>query len=474
MSHWITRTASRLIGRPLLIDPIKLDVILSVISPRLFAGASGAESPDDLAHLAQPRVAKELLLAPTIDKASLSERPLSSTDNRAQQVSPTANIAVIPIQGSLVNRTLGLEAESGLTSYSSLEKVLSQAVNDPHIEGIILDMDSPGGEAGGVFDLSDRLFELNQIKPIWAVVNDSCFSAAYALAASAGRVFVTRTAGVGSIGVIAVHVDQSVRDSQMGLHYSTIYAGAHKNDLNPHAPLSPQAQKQLQEEVNRLYALFTQTVADRRGLSVDDVQQTQAACYFGQQAVDVGLADEIGTLNDAVHALNQHIQEQRQVSGAFSTEDGMSKVFSASALTDAVCLSSQTSSIKDPSMPQHTDHYTQNAESLTPSDAQSLSLPMSPPVTTTKSSTKPSTMTVDEALEISQLCALAGRPEMTASFISLRTPTQQVRAHLLELDAHGSPEIRNQLNVFNGSDEAPSTPSTNVLMQAVKQMISKP
>lgn len=79
--------------------------------------------------------------------------------------------------------------------------------------------------------------EATAVKPIWAVANDAAFSAAYAIAA-AQRVIVTETGGVGSIGVIALHIDQSVQDANDGYRYTAITAGSHKNDFSPHEPLS--------------------------------------------------------------------------------------------------------------------------------------------------------------------------------------------------------------------------------------------
>jgi len=115
---------------------------------------------------------------------------------------------------------------------------------------ILLDIDSPGGESGGVFDPADRIRTGSQVKPIWAVANDMAFSAAYALASAANRVFVSRTGGVGSIGVIALHADQSGKGAQEGVRYTTVFAGARKNDLNPHAPLSDEAVASLQPSLS--------------------------------------------------------------------------------------------------------------------------------------------------------------------------------------------------------------------------------
>ena len=184
----------------------------------------------------------------------------------------TSGVAVIPIHGTLVRRTVGLEAESGLTSYTQLAAQLDAALANPEVAAILLDIDSPGGESGGVFDLADRIRAATQVKPVWAVANDMAFSAAYALASAASKVFVSRTGGVGSIGVIAMHVDQSEKDAQDGVRYTAVFAGDRKNDLTPHAPISNEAHAFLQAEVNRIYSIFVETVARNRGLAPSTVQ----------------------------------------------------------------------------------------------------------------------------------------------------------------------------------------------------------
>src|SRR5690606_25359786 len=115
----------------------------------------------------------------------------------------------------------------------------------------------------------------SQQKLIWAHANDAAFSAAYAIACAAERLTLSQTAGVGSIGVIALHVDQSVKDAKDGLAYTALYAGHHKNDFTPHAPLSPQAAIALQTEVDRLYGIFVAQVARMRGLVVAHAPATE-------------------------------------------------------------------------------------------------------------------------------------------------------------------------------------------------------
>jgi ClpP class serine protease len=103
-------------------------------------------------------------------------------------------------------------------------------------------------------------------------------------------VFVSRTGGVGSIGVIAMHVDQSEKDAQDGVRYTAVFAGDRKNDLNPHEPISSEAHAFLKAEVNRVYGLFVETVARHRGIEASAVRDTEAGLFFGQAAVAIGLA----------------------------------------------------------------------------------------------------------------------------------------------------------------------------------------
>ena len=133
--------ASRIFGTPLLVHRAKLDVILSALGPRLGIDSPiPADTPELLASVPAPR--------PNMQGA--------------------VGIAVIPIHGTLVKRTLGLEAASGLTSYQDIGVMLDAALADPSVTGILLDVDSPGGEASGSFELARRVREVAAVKPIWA------------------------------------------------------------------------------------------------------------------------------------------------------------------------------------------------------------------------------------------------------------------------------------------------------------------
>jgi signal peptide peptidase SppA len=159
----------------------------------------------------------------------------------------------------------------------------------------MLDIDSPGGEVSGLFDLCDFISQAKSEKPITAYANDNCLSAAYAIAASCSKVLVNRTSAVGSIGVIATHLDVSEADKKYGLKYTTIFRGARKNDLNPHEPLADEEFADLNDELDRLYEMFVELVAKGRRLSIDAVKATEAGIFYGENTVKAGLADVITT-----------------------------------------------------------------------------------------------------------------------------------------------------------------------------------
>ncbi|WP_353275771.1 S49 family peptidase [Wolbachia endosymbiont (group A) of Pipizella viduata] len=209
-------------------------------------------------------------------------------------------IAIIPIHRILTKKPGAFDDMLGMTSYEQIEEQIKQALANSSIETILLDIDSPGGEVNGLFDLSDFIYEARALKKIVAIANDDAYSAAYAIASSAEKVLVTRTSGVGSIGVIASHIDQSGFDEKQGIKYTTVFAGSRKNDLNPHEPITSESVESLQKEVDRLYEMFLQLIARNRGLSTEKIRSTEAGLYFVEKAIEIGLADGITTFSEFI------------------------------------------------------------------------------------------------------------------------------------------------------------------------------
>ena len=400
--------AARLFGVPLAIHRPKLDVILSVLGARI-----------GLADLAAP---------------------VGYTPAARAPGPPSGKVAVIPIHGTLVRRTSGLEAESGLASYTGIAAQLDAALTSPEVAAILLDIDSPGGESGGVFDLADRIRAASEVKPVWAVANDMAFSAAYALASAATRVFLARTGGVGSIGVIAMHVDQSVKDAQDGVRYTAVFAGERKNDLNPHEPISNEAHAVLKAEVDRIYDLFVETVARHRGLDADAVRATEAGLFFGPDAVATGLADAVGSLDDALTQLTQ----------------------SLSPLPTQVATASQAGFLRNHQMESSMNDRTDPAASDRP-----LADPAGSPPQPSAASTA-TALSVADAVEIAQTCTLAGRTDLIAGFLEAQSSPAKVRSQLLAAQAEASPEITSRI-----APDAARPVASNPLIDAAKQIASQ-
>ena len=389
----LVHLASRLYGTPLLIARNKLDTILAVLGPRIG-------------------------LAP-------AEMALPAIESTASDPVPTQpGIAIIPIHGTLVRRALGLDAMSGLTSYARIAADLDAALANPDVVGILLEIDSPGGEAGGVFELADRIRAASAIKPIWAYAGDSAFSAAYALASAAQRVTLAQTGGVGSIGVIALHVDQSVRNAQDGLSVTALYAGAHKNDATPHAPLTPQATDALQTEIDRLYALFVDHVSAMRGLDANAVRATEAALFFGEDAVTAGLADAVAPFDTVLADFATSLRGRHSpVSSTPLALPTRGRSPGSPPLSTETSMTQPTETAPAPS---------------TPPAAPATSTPAVTPtvaVVPAASTAPPSADAHSEAVAIAELCLLAGCPERTGEFLAARMSVAQVRQVLLQARA---------------------------------------
>lgn len=242
--------------------------------------------------------------ATTIEAASPSERRL--------QAARETGVYILPIHGALVSRSAHLDMCTTMTSYEGIRSQLNAALNDGSVEHIALDIDSPGGSATGMIDLASEIYAARNLKPITAIVNFSAYSAAYGLASAASEIVLSNSSGVGSIGVIARHVDMSKRYEAEGVKITTIFAGARKADLSSDAPLSEEATAWLTELVQQNYAEFTDMVARNRGLTVAAVRGTEAGVYFGQQGIALGLADRIEPPQAAINRIAAQVAAKRQ------------------------------------------------------------------------------------------------------------------------------------------------------------------
>ncbi|MFT9639826.1 S49 family peptidase [Alcaligenes phenolicus] len=231
MTH-LAHIATRLINVPLLITPEYGSVVTSVLADRI-----GVHS----------KVSDELIKSYV--------RP-----NSSQTLDERNGIVTLPIVGGLIHRGGELEAMSGMQSYTRLHNRLEALFASDDVRGILLDIDSGGGEAAGLAELVDWLPKASKQagKPVWGIANTSAGSAAYWLASATGRLFASHHSRVGSIGVYVQHVDMSK--------------------------------------------------ATNRGLDEKVVRATQAKVYGAEDAQAIGLVDGIGGLGSVLTAFAEYLR----------------------------------------------------------------------------------------------------------------------------------------------------------------------
>lgn len=210
-------------------------------------------------------------------------------------------VAVIPVYGILAKRANLITDYSGGTSYQLLWRDVEAAGRDPSVKAILLDIDSPGGTTDGIVETVDAIASVGRAKPVVAYGQGMMTSAAQWIASAAGKRVIGPTTLAGSIGVAMVHYDASKHDEQAGVKRTEIFSGKYKRMGSDAEPLSSEARAYLQERCDYLYGLFVEGVARNMGLSVEQtLKMADGRIYTGQQAVDVGLADRVGTMDLAL------------------------------------------------------------------------------------------------------------------------------------------------------------------------------
>jgi ClpP class serine protease len=276
--------AQRLFNVPLALHPRKAEVVIAALADRLHLASVPMAFDDDGFEFSGPGINR------------------GPSDPGYDMV---GSVAVIPVCGTLVQKTGSLRPYSGMTGYDGLRQAFMTAATDDDVEAIVLDIDSPGGEVSGMFDLADTIYAGRGVKPIISILNESAFSAAYALASAAdpGQIYVPRTGGTGSVGIIMMHVDWSRAIDASGLKVEFIYYGSKKVDAHPEIKLSDGARADLQTDIDTMGDLFTETVARNRGLSTAAVRGMEAGTYLGAKGVSAGLADAVMAPDAAYRSL---------------------------------------------------------------------------------------------------------------------------------------------------------------------------
>lgn len=253
------------------------------------------------------------LRGPKIDLKELKGNAafgLSESPDDLRGYAVDGGVAVITVADVLTkNRTLFSYLFGG-TSMRDIGDAFRNAMSDQDVHSIVLHIDSPGGTVDGTEELANLISAERGRKPVVAVADGMMASAAYWVGSSADRIYISgETTEIGSIGVVATHLDTSKWEDDMGVKFTEITAGKYKRIASMHKPLSDEGRTYIQDQVDAIYKVFVDSVAENRGRSVEQIlEAADGKVFLGRAAVENGLADDVATLDQVINQLQEDYQ----------------------------------------------------------------------------------------------------------------------------------------------------------------------
>lgn len=226
---------------------------------------------------------------------------------RQSAVQRQKGVAVVPLMGVISPRIEQVNDISGPggTSAQGFGRSLQQAVRDPEVGSILIDVDSPGGNVHMLRETAQLIREARQHKPVTAVAQPVAASGAFWLAAQADELVVTPSGEVGSVGAFMMHRDVSEREEKKGVKTTLISAGRMKTAGNSFEPLSKEARADMQKGVDEAMGMFVEDLAIGRGVDMKTVLSDfgEGTMVGAEEAVDRGMADRVATFDQVLGEL---------------------------------------------------------------------------------------------------------------------------------------------------------------------------
>lgn len=214
----------------------------------------------------------------------------------------SCNVAVLPIEG-LIMPFAGFDDYSLVTSPGFVRDFISEAENDPFIEAILLDINSPGGTPVAAEQISEYVRGSNL--PSVSLIGDVGASGAYLVAASANSIIASNMSDVGSIGVTMSYVENSKQNEEEGLTYVELASGKYKNIGSPEKPLSEEERELLEKDLKVIHDEFVKKIAEYRNKPVEEIEAlADGASMPGIRALEAGLVDHLGNREKAREVLS--------------------------------------------------------------------------------------------------------------------------------------------------------------------------
>lgn len=223
------------------------------------------------------------------------------------------NLAVINISGELTTRDSWYNRYVGRVSYGEIRNCIVAAANDESVEGIVLDMDTPGGSASGIMELSDFMKDVDKkVKPIYTYTGTSMCSGGYWLGCLGRKIYASPMASVGSIGVVMAHQSYHRYLEERGIDAKVFRSGEYKALGHPLEKLSDTAERVLQDSLDKTYGIFLSHVSDERGMSVETLKKDAAEgrVFLASDALGVGLVDKLSYFDQALSEISKKVSKR--------------------------------------------------------------------------------------------------------------------------------------------------------------------
>jgi signal peptide peptidase SppA len=219
----------------------------------------------------------------------------------------TGNIAVIPVSGVLSYRANMFSNSSGGTSIETLQKVFKNAIEDPSISSIVLNIDSPGGSVSGTKEFADEIYKSRSQKKTYAIANPTAASAAFWIGSAANKFYGLGSGQVGSVGVYSIYTESQIADEKSGYKYHIVKAGEFKGEGAVGEPMTDSMRNHMQQIVDGYYSDFVNSLAQYRNTSVKRVNSDfgKGRMMRSTDAVNAGMLDDVMTLNDLLTSIQK-------------------------------------------------------------------------------------------------------------------------------------------------------------------------
>lgn len=186
-----------------------------------------------------------------------------------------------------------------------LSQIMDSLANDPSVDTIVLDINTPGGAVTGTQEAADAVYRAARKKTVVGIINPLCASAGYWIGSQCTKLVAVPSGDIGSIGVFMCHYDCSAMFADAGIKPTFIYAGEFKTEGNSLEPLGDEAKAFYQSEVDQTYDDFMTAVARGRGVTKDVVLEKfgKGRCYSAPMAKRLGMIDDVATIKMALQGV---------------------------------------------------------------------------------------------------------------------------------------------------------------------------